>query len=192
LIKRTLLQVINAEDRFEHPRRADLPEGWDFPRLLDAIEAKHARIARHFRSGVGIRLQRRDADVAERVMLTLNAEGILALPVHDSFIVQEGRQARLREVMAATYREAIGQEVGIQADDTLFDELPRDDEVARRFGFENFDQYRLALQAEGIGDIEEPIVEIEQRPDYAQYRVRKQSFLQMMGEEWGHTHVFLP
>lgn len=191
LIKQTLLQVINAEGRFEHPRRADLPEGWDFARLLAAIEARHARIARHFRSGIGIQLQRRDADVAERVMLTLMDEGIVALPIHDSFLVPEGRQARLRQVMAEAYREEMGQDVAIQADETLYGDLPRDDDLARELGFANSDAYRLALDSEGIQALGDPILEIENRPTYAQYRARKRAFLQMQGEHWGHTHDFL-
>ena len=56
--------------------------------LLDVLVTKHVRIASYFGSGAGLRLQRHDADLAERVMLELVKRGIIVLPVHDSFIVQ--------------------------------------------------------------------------------------------------------
>ena len=69
-------------------------------RILSALENRHARIASAFHSGVGIRLQRVDFDLMMRVEDTLISEGIVALPVHDSFVVQAGKPSlRAEQVM---------------------------------------------------------------------------------------------
>lgn len=191
LIKRTLLQVINAVGRFRPPPRVALPPGWNFAQLLEGIETKHAAIARHFRTGIGIQLQRTDADIAERIMLTLLEENILALPVHDSFVVEDGRQGRLEEVMRAIYQEYLGQDVAISADPTMFQELPRDDAVAQRFGYATYEAYRIALAEDGIRSFEDDFTEIEGREGYEGYWARKQEVLRWKGEAWRHSHRFL-
>jgi hypothetical protein len=68
-------------------------------RLIETIRARHAPIVKHFHSGVGLRLQRTDSDLAERVMLDLLEDGIIALPVHDSFVVQARHDNHLRAAM---------------------------------------------------------------------------------------------
>jgi hypothetical protein len=67
--------------------------------LLETIKARHTPIAGFFGSGAGLRLQRHDADLAERVVLHLLGQGILVLPVHDSFIVQRRHASARDEVM---------------------------------------------------------------------------------------------
>lgn len=68
--------------------------------LLEALERRHERISSVFYSGAGLRLQRIDSDLMMKVEGGCISEGIVALPVHDSFIVQEGRStSRLQEVM---------------------------------------------------------------------------------------------
>ncbi len=54
--------------------------------LIEAVKARHVLVADYFHSGIGLRLQRKDADIAEQVMLSLLKDGIIALPIHDSFI----------------------------------------------------------------------------------------------------------
>jgi len=71
-------------------------------RLIEAITKRHQAVADFFYAGVGLRLQNTDANMAEGVLLNLLRQGIVALPIHDSFIVQERHQGRLREVMDAT------------------------------------------------------------------------------------------
>jgi hypothetical protein len=64
-------------------------------KLLDAITARHAPIADALHSGAGLRLQRIDSDMAAYVTRKAVKEGIVALPVHDEFIVRQGRDADL-------------------------------------------------------------------------------------------------
>src|SRR5262249_39228954 len=68
-------------------------------RVVETIKEKHWRIAHAFGSGAGLSLMRVDSDIAEAVVMTLNKDGIIVLPIHDSFIVQERHRSRLQEVM---------------------------------------------------------------------------------------------
>lgn len=57
--------------------------------LLRAVKAKHPDIAHAFGSDAGIRLMRRDSELADRIMHELvRITGIVPLCIHDGFIVQ--------------------------------------------------------------------------------------------------------
>jgi hypothetical protein len=68
-------------------------------RLMDAIIAKHAPISRMFFTGAGLALQRLDSDIAEGVMKEMRQQGIVVLPVHDSFLAPASKAAELEAVM---------------------------------------------------------------------------------------------
>jgi hypothetical protein len=72
-------------------------------RLVQLIEAKHQSIARAFGTGAGLRLMRQDSDMTEHLMLRLLSQGIIALPIHDSYIVSDStnNKGKLMEAMAA-------------------------------------------------------------------------------------------
>ena len=67
--------------------------------MLAALENHHDPIRRAFYSGVGLILQRIDADLMMKVEGRCLAEGIVALPVHDSFIVASTKQGQVEEFM---------------------------------------------------------------------------------------------
>ncbi len=167
LIKRTVFKIINADGQIRAPLRTQLPEGWTWQQILEAVREKHRPISQHFGTGVGVRLQRRDADIAESVMLTMKAEGTLVLPIHDSFVVEEGRQNRLRDVMIAAYNARLGRDILIDSDETWFDMLPAE---------------AIEMDELEVLDLEDWISQAEQRPGYENYRQRKADFLRMKGE----------
>ena len=73
--------------------------------LFQAISALHKPIKRYFASGVGAELMNIDAKIAEVIMGTLLRQGILALPVHDSFLVQSSKKSELEAaMMEAAYK----------------------------------------------------------------------------------------
>ena len=76
--------------------------------LVTDIQRKHSAIAHRFASGAGLALMRRDSDMAEAVLLRLGARGIVALPVHDSFLVAEKHKSALQEVMDDELRKSTG------------------------------------------------------------------------------------
>jgi hypothetical protein len=69
-------------------------------KLIRAAKARHRPIAWALASDAGVRLMRKDSELAERIMLeTVRAIGIVPLAVHDSFIVPTSHGGRLMETM---------------------------------------------------------------------------------------------
>ncbi len=71
--------------------------------LVEAMKVRHKQVAAYFHSGVGVRLQRLDSEMALMTMLRLIRQGIVSLPVHDSFIVEHSYEDELREAMEHAY-----------------------------------------------------------------------------------------
>lgn len=68
--------------------------------VLRLIEERHEPVRDAFYSGVGLALQALDADLMMRIELEALKAGIVALPIHDSFLVSAGRSAeKVREIM---------------------------------------------------------------------------------------------
>ena len=76
-------------------------------KLIAAVKKHHAPIAQWFHSGEGVKLQRLDSRIAEAVWWTMCTRGIVVLPVHDSFIVQERHADMLRELMESACKKII-------------------------------------------------------------------------------------
>jgi hypothetical protein len=68
--------------------------------ILAAVEERHDSIRSSFYSGVGAHLQSIDSALMMDVELAALDDGIVALPIHDSFLVPQGNSAtRVREHM---------------------------------------------------------------------------------------------
>lgn len=76
--------------------------------VIEMIEAKHSKIAESFSSGDGIRLQRKDSDLALSIITNLMDQGILALPIHDSFLVPHTDEEKLIKEMESCYIASFG------------------------------------------------------------------------------------
>jgi hypothetical protein len=107
---KTLTQaLINGSNR-NKDMMCSLPDGRSFaPRfkrkqVMQMIEDKHAAIADTFGSGAGTKLQRKDSDLAIGIIKKLADKSIIALPIHDSFIVSEENENELRKTMTNEYR----------------------------------------------------------------------------------------
>jgi hypothetical protein len=108
-VKLALLIAINARSHVSAVRaladalRGDASISDPFAtadRLIRTAKAKHSDIAWAIASDAGVRLMRRDSELAERIMLeTVHAIGIVPLAVHDSFLVPTSQEAKLMETM---------------------------------------------------------------------------------------------
>lgn len=85
-----------------------VPAGWDRRKIVNMIEERHKPISDVFKTGAGLRLQRLDSDLALDVVMTLMEEGVVSLPVHDSFIVNEDNGDRLHSLMEELYFNRFG------------------------------------------------------------------------------------
>jgi hypothetical protein len=99
--------------------------------LFARLEELHKPISRYFVSGIANELMAIEARIAERVMLRLLDEGVVALPVHDSFLVRKGDQDLLRSAMCESFRKLAGGPASVEDDKTELDlarqELGRDE-----------------------------------------------------------------
>ena len=75
--------------------------------IYKALEDKHPNIKKYFGSGRGIKLQFKDSQIAEQVMLNLARSNIVCLPVHDSFIVRMSNQIELHEAMDKVFKDIV-------------------------------------------------------------------------------------
>ena len=82
--------------------------GLKWAEVSEAIIAFHEPIAHHFYTGVGLRLQRLDSDIAEKVLLHFARSGIAVLPLHDSFLMHNGYEPSLDPVMRSAFEEVVG------------------------------------------------------------------------------------
>ena len=82
--------------------------GLTWAELSQAIISFHEPIAHYFYTGAGLRLQRLDSDIAEKVLLHFAQSGIAILPLHDSFLMHNGYETSLEPVMRSAFEEVVG------------------------------------------------------------------------------------
>ncbi|MTD99062.1 hypothetical protein GIY56_02035 [Paracoccus sp. YIM 132242] len=109
-VKRTFNAMLNADRGTQEPRDFDLsPYGISKPEFQQMIRDAFPDLQDAFGSGTGRRLQRIDSDLMEAILLHFADQGIPALPIHDSVIIQEDRRDELLDVMQAVFRQRYGQ-----------------------------------------------------------------------------------
>lgn len=114
--KVALLVLLNAGDARTATRalqerdwgdiQGGAPDLHEIRQTINALKMRHAPIRHLFHSGIGMALMRRDSEMAEMVMLELLEDGIVALPIHDSFIVRAEFAAHLQEAMDRAFEQA--------------------------------------------------------------------------------------
>jgi len=97
-VKRAFYTMVNAAS-WDSARRAICRYAKDSDRLMTAIEFKHSVVKETLCSGIGAKLMFMDATIMSRNLADLNREGIVALPIHDSVIVQAKYESKTREIM---------------------------------------------------------------------------------------------
>lgn len=105
-VKKAFLVLFNCRDRRQAIHTIRSFGIKNVAQLLDQIEQKHSAIAGMFyNKGFGLTLQNTDAWIAERVMKKLMEQGIVCLPIHDSFVVSKNHEADLRCAMNDSFYE---------------------------------------------------------------------------------------
>ncbi|WP_251980724.1 hypothetical protein [Salinibacter ruber] len=133
VVKRALNVLINAEN-YQSAYEALKHHGWTeeigaplandvFKPLVGALRKKHEPISNYFHSDAGIRLQRKDSDLAHEVMTQTGAIGI-----HDGFVIEASREKELRDAMKRAFAEEYdGYDIGISRE---FEPLTSDADFA--------------------------------------------------------------
>ncbi len=79
----------------------------DIDGIIQCFKKIHPGISKYFYSGVGPGLQNLGADITALIMKRLLEKNILALPVHNSFIVQKQHREALYLTMLESYKSAM-------------------------------------------------------------------------------------
>ncbi|MFK0300301.1 hypothetical protein ACIQTU_13905 [Brevundimonas sp. NPDC090276] len=82
-----------------------------FHLYIYAMKEMHTAISDFFSSDASLKLQYLDSSLALSVINRCLDEGIVCLPVHDSFIVPEPHHDRLREIMLSEYEATFNQQI---------------------------------------------------------------------------------
>ncbi|HEV7417011.1 MAG TPA: hypothetical protein VGN98_12690 [Tianweitania sediminis] len=111
LCKRAFNIVVNAET-YHAAKGALVPyvdgDERQAAALIREMKRRHAPVARHFHSGIGIRLQYLDSEMAKAVLTELTVKkGIAVLPIHDGFLVREEDRQDLLAAMEVAYSRQV-------------------------------------------------------------------------------------
>lgn len=108
-VKQLFQALLNTDSEGGRPQSIELEVSFGAKyrptQVIELIKAKHSALSKYFKSGVGLKLQRYDSDMALAVITNLRKAGILALPIHDSFIVQKIHEGHLRAEMTNCYQQ---------------------------------------------------------------------------------------
>lgn len=109
--KETFNRLLNSKRAISYREREDGAHfgcAREFNRFKDAM-IRHLEPIKHlFQNDHGVRLQKRDSDLALNVLERCMDEGIPVYPVHDSFIVKKLHEDTLRNIMCEEYEKMIG------------------------------------------------------------------------------------
>ncbi|NDW46362.1 hypothetical protein [Ruegeria sp. PrR005] len=112
--KTTFLALLNATGTTKEPRNFDSDtHGMTAEAFRQQVKDAFPMLPGVFGTGIGLRLQREDSDLAERVMLHFADKGVPVLPVHDSFIVATPHRDELVRVMKNSFAETYGQTTSV-------------------------------------------------------------------------------
>ena len=113
--KETFMRLLNREKHRggRYIRRAGevpIPHGISPSKYVERYKTHLAPVRHLLGEGMGLRLQRQDSDLALAVLHALAHQGIIALPIHDSFIVKKRDEHTLRLTMTKTFTNLYGYE----------------------------------------------------------------------------------
>lgn len=97
--------------KFDKEEKKSFKNKDQFHRYLSAMKDMHEEISDFFNSDASMKLQHLDSSLALSVMNRCLDEGIVCLPVHDSFIVTETHHDQLKEIMSSEYEKIFNQKI---------------------------------------------------------------------------------
>ena len=122
IIKKFINALINDErgvHRLSQARSKTL--GLSHDDLVQLVFERHPIIKSVLNTDTGLYLQFLDSEIAETVMLDLMSQGIVALPVHDSFLVREEFLPDLRRAMSRAFEKVVGTPAALKAEELAKD-----------------------------------------------------------------------
>ena len=90
--------------------------GCTWKKLKQSILEHHTVIAHRFFTGSDLKLMALESQIAKEVLLSLSANNVVYMLVHDSFIVHQGNKSLLRECMRKSFLQKFGVDPGMSSD----------------------------------------------------------------------------
>lgn len=123
LVKKYINAILNDEHnkfRLTHDELCTL--GISSNELHARVVRRHTKIAKHFNTGVGLRLQFVESEIAQNVMMSFLQDGEACLPIHDSFIVRHQQIEKLEYVMQESFQRQFNSKIKIKSENLLLGE----------------------------------------------------------------------
>ena len=123
MIKKAFNAMLNANKPMKNAPSGIRPKdfGLKWSQVSDAVLKSHSDIAHHFYTGAGLRLQKVDSQIAEKVLLHFAKRRLPILPLHDSFLMHHGFEEELPNAMRKAFEEmGLGEvEIDQKADERI-------------------------------------------------------------------------
>lgn len=94
--------------RWPDGTRERFPAGMEFKEALEAMRRKHAAVAHHFGTGIGLKLMAMESAIMVEALRRLFASGIAALPVHDAVLVAASQAEAAGAILEQTSEDTVG------------------------------------------------------------------------------------
>jgi hypothetical protein len=139
LRKQLLLHLLNAADESKaigaleqkiRDNPEEYPETYDLEAITKGLKRTHEAIAEDFATGIGVKLQKLDADMAQQVMqIMMEEHNEVVLCIHDSFICAKPAEDKLKEAMRSAFAELASTFTILskEDEDKIFDGITRRD-----------------------------------------------------------------
>ena len=115
-VKKIVNALINDEDGvYRLPKDAEDQLGVDEAAFKKLFQKTHPLIYEQLATGIGLKAQYIDSQIAEKVMLTMMEDDIVVLPIHDSFCVRLAYKQWLETVMRDAFNDLCNAEVGVDS-----------------------------------------------------------------------------
>ena len=119
LIKLYINALLNDEEGKYKLKKSELNElKLTHNQLNKLVNTYHQPVAHHFGTGVGLELMFLDSIIAQRLMTFFQHQGIVILPIHDSFIVPVSYELSLRAQMKHEYKKLMKTMIKVKSSPT--------------------------------------------------------------------------
>ena len=123
LIKKFINAIINDKKgifRLDDNKLEELK--LEHEELKTKVYKYHKPIIKYFGTGIGLSLMYTESLIAEDVMLSFLKQGVIVLPIHDSFIVRSGYQSSLEAQMKASFKKIVNTTTNLKIKGSLLPE----------------------------------------------------------------------
>ena len=123
LIKKFTNAIINDEKGHFRLSNSELKElKLSHNELKSKVYNHHQPILKYFGTGIGLSLMYTDSIIAEDVMLSFLKQGIIVLPIHDSFIIRCSYELSLEAQMKLSFNKIVNATTNLKAKGPLLPE----------------------------------------------------------------------